>query len=686
MGFGRPGNRTSHYQTSAISRDAGSRVGMVHDNRQVAHVWAQGSVSFGRSGNGNFYFHGPAIYSYGSHYVAGYILPAPGAADWQPGRVLINAISASVTTSGHLSDVADAARHRNPLHVPNLTELARLIENGISESASGRDDAGFATGINRRKLATYLAPRLAKFFSRLDNLPSGFWKNGETTSAADIVAAIMFSLGLDSPARRAAACVKAAERDADKARAAEQRAEKESNLRLLALEASRNPSDVAAKLAADAVDHAPSYRSDSRYGKPAEYAAASRRLFRAIRAGIAAGRTAQVRKAKEIRKVYLSAPAVFEAAALRHHRRAAWRRERLALLAAVAALRNPTAPDFTAELRTYRGNGGPVQNGPDYLSDVLEKGASAALSLQGFLGDPAASTNPGHGMAQHAARIARVDCAATAASLAKLRAELMAAAAVAARMGRYMAQRADVRAMRAALAVAEIAPADVTAEQLAILSAGVTIAERHKGRQPQSWQRDAATDSAGLLAPYESAPNGWRLGGWTPAVFYGVATRLQAHLNAARVAIRARAEADKIAAAAEAVRLWRSGQAVPRELGAMPRTAADGTAFVRATGVTRDESGAISGGVLETSQGAQVPLLHAVRVLRFLKACRAAGRGWQANGRTLPVGHYRVDSVGPDGSFRAGCHTFAWPEIERVAVELGLGDVAPGDTTEHKGV
>lgn len=107
-----------------------------------------------------------------------------------------------------------------------------------------------------------------------------------------------------------------------------------------------------------------------------------------------------------------------------------------------------------------------------------------------------------------------------------------------------------------------------------------------------------------------------------------------------------------------------------------------GGAAIRATGVERDASGEIIGGTLETSHGASVPLAHAIRVFRFLKLMRERGEGWQRNGRTIRVGHYAVDSVRPDGGFTAGCHRFAWPEIETLALALGVFDVAPADVRE----
>jgi hypothetical protein len=108
--------------------------------------------------------------------------------------------------------------------------------------------------------------------------------------------------------------------------------------------------------------------------------------------------------------------------------------------------------------------------------------------------------------------------------------------------------------------------------------------------------------------------------------------------------------------------------------GAMVRvhaTAPDGTAYVRARG-----------DVLETSQGASVPLAHAIRVFRAVKALRKPEAPsdaivWQRNGATLRVGHFQVDAIHADGSFRAGCHRIAWGEVERVAGALGLLDVAP---------
>jgi hypothetical protein len=90
----------------------------VFDNHMTAHVWAQGSQYEGRSHNGNFYFEGPRLYSYGSHYVAAYLLPN--------GDALVNDTTYSVSTTRHTSYAMRAVRGR-ALRVPNLTELVRYF-------------------------------------------------------------------------------------------------------------------------------------------------------------------------------------------------------------------------------------------------------------------------------------------------------------------------------------------------------------------------------------------------------------------------------------------------------------------------------------------------------------------------------------------------------------------------------
>ena len=79
---------------------------------------------------------------------------------------------------------------------------------------------------------------------------------------------------------------------------------------------------------------------------------------------------------------------------------------------------------------------------------------------------------------------------------------------------------------------------------------------------------------------------------------------------------------------------------------------------------------------LQTSLGARVPLDHAIRAFRFVKACKERGEEWHRNGHSLRVGHFAVDKIDGGGNMTAGCHFIAWSEIERLARSLGVFEQA----------
>ena len=101
-----------------------------------------------------------------------------------------------------------------------------------------------------------------------------------------------------------------------------------------------------------------------------------------------------------------------------------------------------------------------------------------------------------------------------------------------------------------------------------------------------------------------------------------------------------------------------------------------GAAYIRATGIERDSAGMITAGTLETSQGATVPLVAAIRAFRFVKLVKERGEPWHRNGQTLPVGHFQIDRIETSGNFRAGCHAIDWLEIQALADELGVAGLA----------
>ena len=80
----------------------------------------------------------------------------------------------------------------------------------------------------------------------------------------------------------------------------------------------------------------------------------------------------------------------------------------------------------------------------------------------------------------------------------------------------------------------------------------------------------------------------------------------------------------------------------------------------------------VNGDNIETSRGAEFPVDHAKRAFRLLAAIVAKGEGWEANGHSIPLGHFTVNRVLPNGTIIAGCHTVAWAEVEACAAVLGL--------------
>ncbi len=86
----------------------------VFSNDMVAHVWAQQRQEEGKSGNGNFYFRNRELFSYGSHFLVGFVMP--------DGVALLNGDSYSVSTSKHQSYAARAVSHRDSFYIAGLTD------------------------------------------------------------------------------------------------------------------------------------------------------------------------------------------------------------------------------------------------------------------------------------------------------------------------------------------------------------------------------------------------------------------------------------------------------------------------------------------------------------------------------------------------------------------------------------
>lgn len=540
----------------------------VFDNYGLAHAWASGNVPEGKSGNGNFWFSGRALYSYGVHYLLAYDLGARG--DWRPaqgtrrvqgegpalgagplaGVVLFNADSSSMTTNGkHKPAARRAISHKDSVSVPNLTALRDALErldldsdpygnNALAVQSWARSSVTDSKGVNRYTGLAY--PDLTRGLFEL------FGIKGAAAFLKDL---------------------EARDRKERKERAARDHAAQVAKVREYAALTAQDVKARAVKIA------------NRTYRARENLEEFSRDLLRALKFANA--------QARGFAKA---------AAALKGHRKTV--SDVLAKLDRLDVRRHERAK-LAKAVKMIRLGLHPVATDPEGLeSDVVA--VREAYTRLGYWG--------GHGFGQwdHVA-------AEPAQELAEVRALLVC-------MGAQMAHESGASV-----------PAPLRARLVAL---------------------EAATAPAAVAA-------------------------LDAREGRARVAAEAR-EAARLEKERETRESWLEGKPGVRFHG---RDALGG-AYLRAVKVTRDESGMITGGDLETSQGATVPLAHALRVFRFLKHCKETGRAWARNGKTLRVGFYHVDSVDPDGSFKAGCHLIRWQQVESLAARLGVLDLAAADVTE----
>jgi len=126
----------------------------VFDTGEIPHLWAHRSQDEARNRQGNLYFSGDTIYSYGSHFpIARHVVSETGER-----AVLFTTATRSVTTSGHCSAVRSAIPSGVPVfHVPtvchgrysgseltaddhagNLTDYVERIEKHVIKSARAK--------------------------------------------------------------------------------------------------------------------------------------------------------------------------------------------------------------------------------------------------------------------------------------------------------------------------------------------------------------------------------------------------------------------------------------------------------------------------------------------------------------------------------------------------------------------
>lgn len=641
------GTTTPHNET-ALSLESGSRVRKSFDNSMVTHVWAQFVQTFGQSGNGNVFFHGRTLFSYGNHYAAGYVMPAKGGDSLSRGLTLINATRYSVSTGRHTSDAWGAARGAH-CHCEELTTVARMIDSTLSRHGGAVRPGEGATPIAWGKVRADLRKPLLARFGTLDGFP------GE-----GVAGRIFDALGYkdsDAMARRV-------RKSRDKA-ATDQKAERAARKTTEALDlakraANTDPADMFDRIKADAIKAARSGTWQIEHSK-AETESKGRDLHRAAKAAKAKGWTRIAAACRAVHKALRAGVAEYDNATTRSARLSVWARRTEEVRAGIIAVDSTDSHIKTGGRTTSR-------------SYTIATASKACEALTECLGDYAAAP----------ARVTGFKPADIAGRLRDLRRIFDRETAEARKVESRASERAEWAKVRAGFAAIEGKPsAGAIADRIKTLRSAESAVS--------SYTPLRLTFSADL-EPHNPMPGAWRLAGVTVARLEAYESTFKAareHLNAIATAEAARlrkAEAERAALAkAQAREEWRAGGSNVYQ-GADGRTARatdcpDGGAMLRARGVTRDGD-TITGGTLETSQGADAPLTHAIRVFRFLKQCRDTREGWRANGKRLRVGHFTVDSVTAQGDFVAGCHRIKWAEVERLADALGVADLTPQDTTE----
>ena len=599
----------------------------VFSNDMVAHVWAQQRQQSGRSHNGNFYFEGRTLYSYGTHYPVG-IFAAVG------GPVFLNSSKSSITTEGkHKGPARYAVRHLERLYLPGLDEVADVI--GRAGAEHGNRVPAERAPAYARKVAAYL---------------ESYWRSipEDSDGAAWLLRAIGSRATWAAMRARFAAKADAAKAKADaKAKAAHVAEGRELAAR---------PWPV---MRGDAWQAANSYRQ---------------RELRELVADCRKARLATPKAHNRVRSIL-------------------WTYEgRLRAILASAAddsdrHGNPgnrtKGRAVLAKLRRFKaGRLGfvPGYEGPDGLAK-----REAALELPTGAGWRmlASLLNEAAGLGFHVPTATR-----------KAGERLYTKAdGIATRLEGEEKQRADIRDARrrvreslatfnrnrrawrahSAHIAAGLAAGEIT-EYNANRALGRTLdSVLAYAPEARPWGAERGLELAPALASRAAAIA--RRAAAIVAELEPVRDSLRTETERAYEAQRQaeRAERERIAAmtADERRAAWEAGELDRNHVRDIEATAGP---LLRAVGAEIDGC-RVTGGTLETSQGATVPLRHAFRVFQFVALCRADGKAWTPGAwgpRHIRVGHFTVDRIDSTGNFTAGCHSIKWPEVAGLAERLGV--------------
>lgn len=120
------------------------RIRQVWPREQVAHLWANASQDSARDPSGNMYFDGPALYSYGSHYVIGYRYAMPDG-----GAFFVMNGSANSPTTNKMRWIARRAIYGRAVWLDGLDDnafsgrdwRARMMRDALAQAGREYDSA-----------------------------------------------------------------------------------------------------------------------------------------------------------------------------------------------------------------------------------------------------------------------------------------------------------------------------------------------------------------------------------------------------------------------------------------------------------------------------------------------------------------------------------------------------------------
>lgn len=598
----------------------------VFSNDMVAHVWAQQRQQSGRSHNGNFYFEGRTLYSYGTHYPVG-IFAAVG------GPVFLNSSKSSITTEGqHKGPARYAVRHLERLYLPELDEVADVI--GRAGRNGGRLPAD-APEHYKRNVESYLA----KYWRSIpDDSDGAAWLLRAIGSRATWAAMrARFAAKADAKAAREKAGLKAQAvkagrelaarpwpevrggawqaansygqrelretiKDCRESRLATPKAHKRVRSILWTYETGLRA--ILASAAGDSDRHGnPGNRTKAR-------AVLSRlRRFKAGRIGFVPGYDGPDGLAKREAALELPTGAGWRALA--------------SMLAELARLPVHMPPAMREALAALHGQADATAT----EREGEESQRQAIREARRRVRDGLATFNRGRrNWRSHSAHIA----------------EGLAAGEIT----EHNANRALARTLDSVLSYV---PAAVP-----------WGAERGLELAPALARRAAAIAARGQAIAAELEP-----------IRETMRTEAERADAARRAAERAERERVRNMTADEKRAAWEAGEIDRNHVRELESTSGP---LLRAVGAEIDGC-TVTAGTLETSQGATVPLRHAFRVFQFIALCRAKRKAWTPGAwgpRHIRVGHFSVDSVAVSGDFRAGCHSIQWAEVSRLAERLNV--------------